>query len=536
MTEVWVPQEQRTVLGLLAARVASDPDGPFLTVCGTSWTTRDVDLAANRVANGFIERGVRPGDRVATLMDNSPEGVLAFYATLKAGGIYVPVNAANKGVFLEHQLGDADPSVFIAQAQYADRVTPAIRGQQALQHNVVVGEATAGWTAWDDIVIDDDTPPGVDVRPTDIATLIYTGGTTGPSKGCALSHNYVVYMSDDLVATWGRTADDVVWTPLPLFHFNALGICLIGTLLAGGSAVIVPRFSVSRFWQDVNECGATIASLLGSPAVMIARDDDRPEQPRSGRPEANTSVRLVTGAPMPPEVDAIYRERFGVTTFSNAYGTTEVSLVSWLPPGAPPKPGSAGVVNDVAFDVRIFDDDDNELPAGTEGEIVVRPRKPNVMFSGYWHRPEATVRDSRNQWWHTGDIGRIDDDGYLFFVDRKADYIRRRGENISTWELEQTFHRHDQVADVAVIGVPSPVGEDDVKVTIVLQPGATVTEEELCRWSIDRVPHFAVPRYFEFRADLPRNPTGRITKGPLRDDGITPTTWDREAAGVVVTR
>ena len=186
--------------------------------------------------------------------------------------------------------------------------------------------------------------------------------------------------------------------------------------------------------------------------------------------------------------------------------------------------------------MRIFDDDDNELPPGTAGEIVVRPRKPNVMFSGYWRRPEATARDSRNLWWHTGDIGRIDGDGYLFFVDRKADYIRRRGENISTWELEKTFHEHPQVADVAVIGVPSPVGEDDVKLTVVLQPDATITAEELCRWSFDRVPHFAVPRYIEFRTDLPRSPTGRITKGPLREDGITPATWDREAAGIAVPR
>jgi crotonobetaine/carnitine-CoA ligase len=534
----WVEQPQRTVLELLQHRVAADPDGPFLTVCGTPYTARQVDVEANRLANGLIALGVEPGDRVATLLDNSSEAVVAFYGALKAGAVYVPVNNAHKGVFLEHHLADADPVVFVVHEDYADRVTEELLALPGLKHLVAVGApgAIGSWSSWLDLVDASDAAPDIEVRPSDIATLIYTGGTTGPSKGCALSHNYVVYMCESLVTTWGRNATDVVWTPLPLFHFNALGIVLVGTLIAGGSAVIVPRFSVSRFWDDVNAAGATIASLLGSLAVMIARDENRSGQPRSGAAEANTTVRLVTGAPMPPEIDDIYRDRFGITTFSNAYGTTEVSLVSWLPRGTPPRSGSAGVVNAEAFDVRIFGDDDQEVPIGADGEIVVRPRKANVMFSGYWRRPEATARDSTNLWWHTGDIGRIDEDGYLYFVDRKADYIRRRGENISTWELEQTFHRHDLVADVAVTGVPSPVGEDDVKVTLVLQPGAEVTEEAICLWSMERLPYFAVPRYVEFRTELPKNPTGRITKAPLREDGITAATWDRDAAGIVVKR
>ena len=158
------------------------------------------------------------------------------------------------------------------------------------------------------------------------------------------------------------------------------------------------------------------------------------------------------------------------------------------------------------------------------------------MFSGYWRRPEATLAASTNWWLHTGDIGRIDEDGYLFFVDRKADYIRRRGENISSWELEQTFHQHDLIEDVAVSAVPSSVSEDDVKVTVVVRAGARLTEEELCRWSIERLPYFAVPRYIEFRADLPRSETGRITKSALRSDGVTDGTWDREAAGLTFER
>ena len=536
----WVDSEQRTLVSLLDRRLANDADAPFLQVLDTAWTIAQFEAETNRIANALIALGVRPGDRVANLLENSPEGVLAWAGALKAGAIGVPVNTAHKGVYLEHQLRDAGPRVFVVQGDMTDRVDDAITGIDELEHIVTVGEASAAgggvkWHAWRDLDGSTDRPD-LTVRPDQIATLIYTGGTTGPSKGCTISHNYHVRMAEGNAMAWGRRPTDVVWTPLPLFHYNAIQMCVVGTLVIGDRAVISGKFSLSRFWQQINASGATIASLLGSLAVMIARDIDRPEQPRSGHVEANTTLRQLTGAPMPPEIDAIFRERFGVATWSYGYGTTEACLLSWLPPGVPPRLGSAGVVNDEDFDVRIVDDDDREVARGTNGEIVCRPKKANVMFSGYWRRPEATVEASRNWWLHTGDIGRIDDDGYLYFVDRKADYIRRRGENISSWELEQTFHQHPDIADVAITGVHSEVTEDEVKVTAIRQPGSSLTEEELCRWSFDKLPYFAVPRYIEFREDLPRNDTGRITKAPLRAEGLTPTTWDREAAGVTVPR
>jgi crotonobetaine/carnitine-CoA ligase len=304
---------------------------------------------------------------------------------------------------------------------------------------------------------------------------------------------------------------------------------LTGTLISGGRAALAPRFSVSGFWPEINRTGATIASLLGSPAVMIARADGHPQA-------ANSTLRLVTGAPIPPEIEEIYRRRFGVATFSNAYGTTEASLISWLPPGQPSRPGSAGLVNHGSFIVKIFDDDDRELPAGAEGEIVCRPRTPHAMFEGYWRRPEATVEAWRNLWFHTGDVGRIDEDGYLFFVDRKADYMRRRGENVSSWEVEKVFHTHPGIKDVSVHAVASDVGEDEIKATVVLNAGVTLTELALCEWSVDHLPYYAVPRYFEFRAELPLSETGRSAKRRLRLDGVTPATWDREAAGLTFER
>jgi crotonobetaine/carnitine-CoA ligase len=239
---------------------------------------------------------------------------------------------------------------------------------------------------------------------------------------------------------------------------------------------------------------------------------------------------------MPPATDEIWRERFGCATFSGGYGLTEASLISMLPAGETNRPGAAGKPNDHDFEVRIVDDDDLPVPTGESGEILCRPRRPNVMFAGYWRRAEDTVAVLRNLWFHTGDIGRLDEDNFLYFVDRKKDYLRRRGENISSFEMERIFHDHAAIQDVAVHSVPSEMGEDEVKVTAVLLVGNEVSEEDLCRWAAERVPYFAVPRYIEFRDDLPRNPVGRVLKYQLRDEGVTERTWDREAAGVTIER
>jgi crotonobetaine/carnitine-CoA ligase len=321
----------------------------------------------------------------------------------------------------------------------------------------------------------------------------------------------------------------VVLTPLPLFHFNAISVCVVGTLLAGGSSSIARRFSVSRFWPEVKRTGATIVSLLGSLAMLIADADDHVDQ-------TGHRLRLCAAAPFPPPTEAIWRERFGCATFSAGFGLTEASLLAMLPAGEQNKPGAAGKLNHHDFDVRIVDDDDVEAGEGAAGEIVCRPKRPNAMFAGYWRRPEDTLAVLRNLWFHTGDIGRVDEDGFLYFVDRKKDYLRRRGENISSFEMERIFHSHDAIEDVAVHSVPSDVGEDDVKVTAVLRTPGSVTEEELCQWVAERVPFFAIPRYVELRTDLPRNPVGRVLKYQLRDEGVTASTWDREAAGVTFPR
>ena len=548
---VWKSSAQHTIPSMFDQRLAEDPDGEYLDVAGTKLTAAQVVRSGRQLAAALDELGSVQHDRIATILENSPEAVEAWAGIVLGGRIAVPVNTAYKGAYLRHQLADCGAKVVVVARSLLPRLVEVAGELPELHHVFVVDDGDAATDddddqgngslpdlgrvslhRWVDLGDVDPRQPGVTVRPSDLATFIYTGGTTGPSKGCMLTHNYHEALARQVGLCWERTADDVVWTPLPLYHFNALTTVVVGTVLYGGRGAIYRKFSVSNFWPEMNRVGATITSTLGTMAYLLAHDVDRPEMPRSGRPEANQTLRLLGAAPMPVEVDDVINERFGVTTFSGAYGVTEASLVSWQPPGVANKPNAAGVINEEYFDVRIFDDDDGELPRGTDGEVVVRPTRPHVMFEGYWGRPEVTVETSRNWWYHTGDIGRIDDEGYLFFVDRKADYLRRRGENISSFEVESVLMSHGALADVAVHAVPSKLTEDDLKVTATLKEGQHLEPEELFRWCVEQLPYFVLPRYIEFRPELPRSPVGRVLKRDLRQEGVTPSTWDAEAAGV----
>lgn len=537
-TDVWRSGEQSTIPELLMRRLDVDPEGPYLDVCGDTVTAAQLVDVSSRLASSLRSMGVSQGDRVATLIENSIEAVYAWWGIILAGAIAVPVNTAYKGEYLRHQLTDSGSKVVIVAAEFLDRLEAVAATIESVQHVVIISDTpsaifSTATSLWSELLSSDATLPEINTKPSDLGTFIYTGGTTGLSKGCMLSHNYHEALTRQIGICWERTADDVVWTPLPLFHFNAITTAVIGPLVFGGRSAIYRRFSVSNFWPEMNRVGATITSTLGTMAYLLAHDVDRPEMPRSGAPEANTTLRLLGAAPMPVEVDDIMKNRFGLTTFSAAYGVTEASLISWQPPGGYNKPNAAGVINDEYFDVRIFDAEDNEVPRGDRGEIVIRPKRPEVMFAGYWGRPEVTVETSRNWWYHTGDIGIVDEENFLFFVDRKADYLRRRGENIASFEVESIIMGHGQIADVAVHAVPSPLTEDDLKITATRVEGATVSEEELFLWCVEQLPYFALPRYIEFRTDLPRSPVGRVLKRELRDEGVTVATWDLDQSGVV---
>lgn len=532
-TLAWSAGEQDTVNRVLARAVAAYPDHTFLDIDGRDWSYAEIEREATRLAHGLIRLRVKRGQTVTTILDNNVDAVLCWFAINKLGAISVPVNTAYKGEFLRHQLHDAGSAVVIAEADYAERVV-AIAG--SLPHlETLLHRGAAPLTdvpgkrvePLDDYRLADITAIPDTVQPGDLAMLIYTAGTTGPSKGCMISHNYAVNLARQLVTASGRTQQDVQWTALPLFHMNATSTTVLASALVAGKAVVYKRFSVSNFWPEIERTGATIVSLLGSMVPLLAEAPDNEAAKR-----CFGQVRVVLGTPFPAPLQDKWRARFGTQHMgANSYGITEASVIVSLPHDVEPAPNSSGMrVPD--FDVRIVDENDVELPPGTPGEVICRPLRPHVMFEGYWRRPEDTLKIMRNLWLHTGDIGMFDQDGFFYFVDRKKDYLRRRGENVSSYEMETTFRTHGAIEDVAVHAVLSELTEDDVKVTAVLKPDVTVTEEELCRWAIDRLPYFAVPRYIEFRKELPRNPVGRILKYQLRDEGCTPTTWDREKSGL----
>ncbi|WP_236794683.1 AMP-binding protein [Amycolatopsis sp. GM8] len=511
-----------TIPGVLARAVAAVPDKVFLDFEGKTLTYRAFDVLSNRYAHGLAAMGVRAGRPVALMLDNSAEAILFWFAANKLGAISVPVNTAFKGSFLSGQIADCGAEILLIEDDYADRL-PEIRADMpALRQVVTRGEFAR-------LLSDRDTAPEATIDPSETALIVYTSGTTGPSKGCMICHNHVCTMGWYSFFSRGVREDDVLWTCLPLFHMSALGMTVLSALVAHATASIVPRFSVSRFWPEIERSGATEVNMLGSLAQLIAQAPDSAEARR-----CSGQLRRIVAAPYPAALARIWEDRFGIPAKpTSGYGMTECVIATQAPDDPPAPPGSCGR-SGLFFDIMIVDDHDRELPCGEVGEIVCRPLHPHIMFKGYWNKPEATVAAWRNLWFHTGDLGRMDERGYLYFVDRKKDYLRRRGENISSLELEAVFRTHPAIRDVAVHAVFSPLGEDEVKITAELKEPGLIDEETLCRWSAARLPYFAVPLYIEFREELPRTPTGKVQKGLLRDEGRTATTWCREDAGFVL--
>ena len=529
----WLPPRAQTIVQTLNnALKRRGPDFAFLDYSGQTHTLGELDTRSTQLAHGLRAAGAKAGECVTSVLDNCVEQILLLLACSKIGAIHVPLNTAYKGEYLRHQVGDSGAAVLVAEKEYVDRLLDIEAGLSEAKALLVKGEMTSRTAehldvrALDDAFLPETGPTGYVSKPGDIGMLIYTAGTTGPSKGCMVSQGYACNQAWQIASNMNYSSSDVIWTPLPGFHMNQYSATIIGALLYGAKAAIYPRFSVSRFWPEIERTGATVTQILSSMITLIA---DAPDTDAGKRYFGK--LRAVGGTPFPPPLEAKWQQRFGVhTTAQMCFGLTECALVTSVNVNEPRAPNSSGKRND-DFDVRIVDEEDRELPPGASGEIIIRPKRPYVMFEGYWRRPEATAALMRNFWFHTGDIGMFDADGWFYFVDRKKDYLRRRGENISSMEVENVFRKHPAVHEVAVHAVRAEM-EDDVKATLTLVEGATLTEEALCQWSVENLPYFAVPRFIEFRDELPKNPVGRILKYELRDQGITPATWDRETSTI----
>jgi crotonobetaine/carnitine-CoA ligase len=536
--QTWSLGQRDTVIDALARAVARAPQSVLLDVGGERLTYQDVDRLSTCLAHSLADLGVRAGETVVTMLDNNVDAVVSWLAINKLCAVSVPVNTALRGEFLRHQIADADASIVICEADYLERIRAMAENMPTLKwilnRGPLVGDSFSGGmriAPLDEHRGTDTTPLQEKPQPSDLASLIYTSGTTGPSKGCMLSYNFMCNLARQQLRAGPASEQDITITPLPLFHMNALAVGVLSNILVGARVVIVPRFSVSNFWPEVERSGATIASILGGMGAMLAQAPDHPSMQR-----CFGQIHTVRGNPFTEETKQTWRKRFGARQVGgNGYGLTEACVVTSLPAGEYAAPGSSGK-RIPEFDVRIVDDVDRELPANVPGEIIVRPLHPDIMFQGYWRRPEETLKLLRNLWFHTGDIGKFDDAGFFYFVDRKKDYLRRRGENISSFEMETAFAQHPDIAEVAVHAVPAVKGEDDVKVTAVLRPQASLTQEQLFQWATDKVPYYALPRYIEFRDSLPKNPQGRVLKYELREQGKTPATWDLDDTDIKVTK
>lgn len=484
----------------------------------------------NSVANGLTSMGVKKGQPICLMLPNCTEFLYAGYGLISAGAVMVPLNNAYKGDILIHVLNNCEAEMVIIHPSFIDRIEFVEKDLSFLKTLIVCQGKNAGplkekkrgkfsLLNFEDLLKYPVTPPPVDIHPKDLGSVMYTSGTTGLSKGGMQTHRMIYQAAVDHAMHCRLTENDIIYACLPFFHGISLGLS-VGSAMSVGAKVVISTFNLEIFWKEVKACKATYFSTVSAICnflLMMPADDDK-----------NNDVRIVYSIPAPAEVYAQFEERFGLK-LTEAYGSTDGAVITYSPYDNP-KIGTCGKVID-GYELKIVDDNDEELPTGATGEIVYRSKYPYTMSLGYYKNPQATVEAHRNFWFHSGDSGYLDEEGYLHFVDRKKDALRRRGENVSSFEIEKVVNSHECVVESAVIAVPSDVGEDDIKICILLQPGKTVKAEDLLSFCEDRMPYYMIPRYVEFMSDFPRTPVGKVQKYKLREQGVTPNTWDAKKAG-----
>lgn len=483
---------------------------------------------AARLAGALASNGIRRGDRVAIMASNRVEMLDMFLACCWLGAIFVPINTASRGIQLEHVLSDSGPRALAIEADLLMHLDAITNAPAELERIWVFDDLDQA--NWRHVSIEP-LPCGADpigaapTQPGDTVAVLYTSGTTGPPKGVCCPNAQFYWWGVNTGSALGIERGDVLYTCLPLFHTNALN-SFIQALCNEACFVLGPRFSASQFWERACDAEATVTYLLGAMVSILLAQAETPFD-RAHR----VHRALAPGAPA--RLHDTFTERFGVQIIEG-HGMTETNLVIGPRDGIQ-RAGSMGRVMP-GFDARVVDEHDAEVLDGVSGELVMRSDEPFAFGTGYWQLPQETVTAWRNLWFHSGDRVVRDGDGYFTFLDRLKDTIRRRGENISAWEVEQVLHTHPAVDAAAVVAVPSSLGEDDVLACIVPRDGVTVDPVDLIRFCEPRLAYFAIPRYVDVLDQLPLTENGKVRKALLRERGLTATTWDRETAGVKLRR
>ncbi len=518
--------QQRTISAAFARVLATAPDRVAHVGQEGTWTFAEAYERSCRVGAGLFALDPEPRVPIALMLDNSLDFVHTWMGLALGGGVQVPVNTGYRGSFLAHILNDAGCRVLVLEAGYLDRLRAVLPDLRHLETVVVRGGAALELPELTVVDLDDLfaaaplVPAPIDQG--DLIAYMYTSGTTGPSKGVEVTHAHAyTYASREDQPR--PNADDRLLVTLPLFHLAGQWYGVYQALIAGATCVLEPSFSVSRWWDTVRAHGITVATMLGAMAELLQQTPPRED-------DADNPLTLAVMAPLASDPVAFSR-RYGVT-LEPVYGMSEIGAVLGAY-GSELRPGEAGVPR-AEYELRLVGPDGRDVEDGVIGELWVRPRHRELVMARYHGLPDKTADTLQDGWVHTGDSFRLQE-GHFFFADRMKDALRRRGENVSSFEVERVINEHPAVHESAVVGVPSSLSEDEIKAVVVPHEGVVVDPEELTAYLVARMPYFMVPRYVSFAPELPKTPTLKTQKHVLRDTG-TADCWDREAAGIVLRR
>lgn len=501
--------------GLLERQARDRGDRPFVKMADdVDWLTYAAfNSRANRLAHGLARLGVSARDYVCILLSNSVDYLAFSYALKKIGAVEVSVNVEFKGVGLTRLLNMTGARVIVTEQAFFAQLCDVAETLDHADTLILADSSNAAAAplapfrrvALNAMISSDTTNPRRSVDDTDVGQIQFTSGTTGPAKGLLSTHRHALRKAEGVAEACQLTAEDCSYTPWPLFHSGAAHHEVLAVLLTGGRVALSKRFSASRFWDDIRANGATWFMVVGSVEAILCA-------PPPDQRDADNPVRVVFGCPYPVP-RRTFEARFGLKTI-DCYGLEDAGFVSAtaLDDG---DYETQGRVRDL-YDIRIGDENDDPVPVGAPGEILLRAREPYAIIQGYFGDPEGTIRATRNQWFHTGDLGKLDADGRLTYLSRLKQIIRRRGENIQPIQIEEVIHAHPDVEDCVAVGVPSPVGEEDAKVLVVLLRGRSLTAEALRAFCAERMARFMIPEHVVFADEIPRTPTGKADLAKIR--------------------